>query len=408
MPRWSSKAPRSATEWGIRGGLALGVAVLGYISVTHTLAYTVRANATEHAHALAPGDGRITSLVAQRLAGVAASPGDRSRSDALARLALQQDPTAVVAVTTLGLNAQLKGNTAQARRLFAYAERLSRRELQTQLWAIEDGVGRSDIPAILYNYDIALRTSRNASEVLFPILASALGDPEIRGALVKTMIGRPLWGPSFINFASANASSEAATSLFRSLSRAGVPITDEPRARVVTSMIKQGHVNEAWAYYVTFRQGANRQSSRDPRFMANIASPTPFDWVPANDDGITTSIQRNGTLGVFDFAAPSSVGGALLRQVQVLPPGKYALVGHSMALDQEPNVRPYWSLTCADGRELGRFELPNSTQGNGQFRGLFSVPSNCAVQTLMLVARPVDSVNGLTGQIDHVMIAPIR
>lgn len=407
MPRSVSKARRSATEWGVRSGLALGAAVLGYISVTHTLAYTVRVDTTEHAHMLAPGDGRITALAAQRLAGVGASPADRNRSDALARLALQQDPVAVVAVTTLGLNAQVKGNTASARRLFAYAGRLSRRELQTQLWAIEDGVGRSDVPTILYNYDIALRTSQNASEILFPILASALGDPEIRGALVKTMIGRPVWGPSFINFASANASSEAATSFFRRLSRVGLPITDEPRARLVASMIKQGNVSEAWAYYATFRRGANRRSSRDPKFAADTASPTPFDWVPANDDGITTSIQRNGSLGVFDFAAPSSVGGALLRQVQMLLPGEYTLVGHSMAIDQEPNARPYWSLTCNDGRELGRFEVPNSAQGNGRFNGRFLVPSNCAVQTLMLVARPVDSVNGLSGQIDHVMIAPI-
>jgi hypothetical protein len=323
-------------------------------------------------------------------------------------LALQQDPTAVVAATTLGLNAQLKGDTARARRLFTYAGRLSRRELQTQLWAIEDGVGRSDVPSILYNYDIALRTSRNASEVLFPILASALGDSEIRAALVKTMKGKPLWGPSFINFASANAPSEAATSFFLSLSRVGLPITDEPRARVITSMIKQGHVNNAWAYYATFRRGANRRSSRDPKFTADIASPTPFDWVPANDDGITTSIQRNGALGVFDFAAPSSVGGALLRQVQMLLPGKYALVVHSMAIDQEPNARPYWSLTCNDGHELGRFEMPNSSQGNGRFQGRFSVPANCPVQTLMLVARPVDSVTGLSGQIDHVLIAPIQ
>lgn len=408
MPRRLSKTRRSGAEWAVRATLALTAAILGYLSVAYTLGYTLRASATERGHTLAPTDGRVTALMAQRLAGLDARPVDRRRADELARVALLHDPTSVIAASTLGLDAQVMGNTTGARRLFSYAEKLSRRELQTQMWSIEDAVGRGDVSGVLHHYDVALRTSRNAPDVLFPILASAISDADIRKALLKTMMGRPVWGPSFVNYASANAQSEAAIRLFQSMARAGLTVTDEPRARVVSAMITQGRAKSAWVYYTTFRPGANPRTSRDARFATGPALPTPFDWVAVNDDGMSASIQRNGSAGIFDFAAPPSVGGVLLRQVQVLPPGAYRLAGHSIGISQDAGIRPYWMLSCNDGRELGRVDMPNSTDAKGMFKGRFKVPSDCPVQSLMFVARPTDNAAGLSGQIDWVRLAPLR
>lgn len=91
----------------------------------------------------------------------------RREADRLARLALRQDPTAVAALATLGLNAQIRGDTNSARRYFAYSDKLSRRSLTTRLWAIEDAVARDDIPAALRNYDVALRTSAIRTRTAF-------------------------------------------------------------------------------------------------------------------------------------------------------------------------------------------------------------------------------------------------
>ena len=408
MPRRLSKTRRSRAEWSVRGMLALTAAALGYVSVAYTLGYSLRTSATERGHRLAPADGRITALMAQRLAKIDARAADRHLANRLARAALLQDPTAVVAASTLGLNAQLAGDTKSARRLFSYAEKLSRREFQTEIWAIEDAVGRGDVPGVLHHYDVALRTSRSAPDVLFPILASAISDSDIRSALLKTLMNGPVWGPSFVNYASANAESDAAIRLSQSMTRAGLAVTDEPRARVVSAMIGQGRARSAWAYYTTFRANADPRISRDARFNADVKLPTPFDWVAINDDGMSASIQRNGNAGIFDFAAPPSVGGALLRQMQVLPTGEYRLAGHSIGIDQDVAVRPYWLLNCSDGRELGRVNIPNSIQAKGMFEGRFTVPADCPVQSLMLVARPTDNVVGLSGQIDWVRLEPLR
>src|SRR3546814_9359723 len=95
----------------------------------------------------------------------------------------------------------MHGDRAGGERLLAYSQTLSRRDLRTQLMAIELAVARDDIPSALRHYDIALRTKKNAPDLLFPVLTSALTNPTIRTELVKTLGGRPTWSHDFISHA---------------------------------------------------------------------------------------------------------------------------------------------------------------------------------------------------------------
>lgn len=407
MPRRRRATRRSAREWTVRGVVAAIVAGVGWISVSHTLGYTIRLADPAGAHRLAPGDGRVTAQLAQQLAGVNATAADRTRADQVARAALDQAPLAVAAVSTLGIDAQIRGDTAGARRLFAYAERVSRRDLQTQLWAVEDAVGRGDVLGALRHYDIALRTTRNAPELLFPVLVSALPEPPIRKALAATLAARPIWAADFIAYAAGNSPDPRATAdLFLALRRAGVAVPEDSGVVLIRTLAARDLMDSAWSYYALTHAHADRRRSRDPRFTAEPASPSIFDWTPVSDAGTSATIQRAGRGGLVDFAAPASVGGPLLRQVQLLPPGEYRIQGHSIGINQPVEASPYWALTCADGRELGRVVVPNSTQANGMFAGRFSVPTGCPSQTLTLIARPSDAVLGLSGQIDWVELKP--
>ena len=407
-PQRNSLARRSAMEWGVRGLLAAIAVAAGSVSVSYALGYTLKANPAQ-AHALAPGDGRITARLSQAFATIKATTADRAKADRLAREALRQDPTAVAAVATLGLNAQIRGETATARRLFVYSQTLSRRDLQTQLWAIEEAVARNDIPGALRRYDIALRTKRNAANLLFPVLASAVDDPAIRSALIKTLSATPHWGESFIYYAgSEGPDPRAVARLYLGLRRTGVTVAEGWGALLIDRLIKAGFPDDAWAYYASLRPGVDRRMSRDLRFTADIDARTPFDWTPANDAGLATSIQHGEQGGFFEFATPPGAAGALLRQVQILPPGDYRLEGRSSGIDQAEGSRPYWALTCQSGRELGRVAMPNSAQANGAFAGRFSVPAGCPAQTLSLVARPSELVGGVVGQIAQVRLYPAR
>lgn len=399
-------ARRSPQEWTVRLALAAVAVVLGYYSVTFSIAQVVVKRDPALAYRLAPYDGRITAAYATSLAGTDATSEDRARADVLAKRALQQDPTAVAAAATLGINADVRGDKAAARRYFGYAQKLSRRDLRTQLFMIEDAVQRNDIPGALHQYDITLRVFPNLSEMLYPVLASASTDPTIRRELTKTLAGKPLWSESFVDYVAGNSPDPKSTAaLLLDLRRAGVAVSETARARAVNTLIAGRELGAAWSYYAAIHPGADRRRSRDPRFAANLEAPSQLDWAPINDgSGLTTSIQG----GIFDFAAPASVGGPMLRQVQLLPPGSYRLSGHSAGIEQATGALPYWTLRCQDERELGRIEVPNSSVANGNFTGTFSVPAGCPVQTLVLMARSSDAVSGLSGQIDRVALVPAQ
>lgn len=395
---------RSAAEWTVRVALAAVVVVLGLYGVSFSAAQAVLRSNPALAYRLAPYDGRITAAYATSLAGIDASPSDRARSDILAKRALLQDPTAVAAAATLGVNAEIRGDKASARRYFGEAQKLSRRDLRTQLFMIEDAVQRNDIPGTLRQYDVTLRVFPALGDMLYPVLTAASGDPIIRGELVKTLSRRPAWGASFIVFAATHTTdAKAIGNLLSSLRLADVPISETSDAGIIDALLASRDWNAAWSYYQRIRAGVDRRRSRDPHFVSTFETPTQLDWRSTSDDSaLATSIQN----GVFDFTAPPSVGGPMLQQVQLLPAGRYRLNGHSLGIEQSPGALPYWTLRCRDGRELGRVEVPNSSVAKGNFSGIFSVPPDCPLQTLDLLARPSNAVTGLSGQIDHLEVVP--
>ncbi|MCM3681731.1 hypothetical protein [Sphingomonas paucimobilis] len=320
---------------------------------------------------------------------------------ALARQALLQDANAVAAVVTLGIDAEMRGDVAAARRFFGYAQKLTRRDQRTQSWLIEDySLRRQDIAGALHQYDIALRGIPRLAETLYPVLGAASANAGVRKELVKTLAQRPVWAPTFIDFVANSNAIDATTSasLMAALRQSHVPVSQTAQNRVINALVNAGNLEEAWHYYALFHPGVTRARSRDPKFAGAGDNPSQFDWVPVSDTSITTNI----TGGIFDFAVSASVGGVLLRQLQLLPAGTYRLSGHTSGIDQPNEARPYWTLTCRDGRELGRVDLPNSSTNGGRFASIVTIPSKCPIQLLSLVARPSDSIGGLTGQIDRV------
>lgn len=401
-------AQRSPVEWVVRGLLLVLIVGVGSIVLRATMGNVLQSNPIL-AHAFAPFDGRITARLAQQILERNGAAPQATAAERFARLALVQDATAVRAVSTLGLVLQLRRDISGARRAFAYARSLSRRDLQTQLWAIEDAVSRNDISGALAQYDIALRTSSVAPGLLFPVLASAVSDPAIRAGMIKTLARKPSWCGNFINYLVESGPDPISTArLLIDMHRSGVMQSDSPKALLISRLIEGGFYDQAWTYYSAFRHGELRDESRDPNFLADNPDPTPFDWNIINEGGVSTSIQRGERGGIFDFSASAAVGGRVLQQVQMLPAGHYRLEGHSRAIDQSPDALPYWELTCRDGRPLGRVNLLNSNKANGWFAGQFSVPEGCALQTLALFARPADSISGVAGQIDYVRLFRIR
>lgn len=397
-------ARRSPVEWGVRVALASVIAGLGYFTVAQSLAEVLPDRDIERAHQLAPDNAPVTAKLSRLSILADPSATRRGRAEALAREALRKDPTAVAAVTTLGIIAEARQNIVEARRLFAYADQLTRRDLLSRLWLIEDAVRRGDAGQALHHYDIALRTSRASQDILFPVLATASSDPSIAADLVETLKTRPAWAEAFLSFVPSNSGDPRSTArLFLALRKAGVPVPVAAQTTLINTLIAMKRYSEAWAYYATLRPGADRSRSRDPGFSDPIEQPSSFDWVPASSaSGLSAAIQRGPNGGLFDFSAPAGIGGQMLRQMQFLPRGIYVLEGHSINIAQQNESSPYWRLACAsDDRELGRVIVSNSAENGGHYTGKISVPADCPAQNLEFVARPSNAVMGLAGQLDH-------
>lgn len=387
-----------------RAALALVVVTVGYFSVTFSLAHVLVKVDPGRAHQLASYDGRNTARLSAKLIGPGTTSASRLRGGELAKLALKQAPTVVAAASTLGINAQIQGDEAGARRAFVFAQKLSRRDPISQLWAIEDSVARGDIRGALRHYDIALRTKPALAGVLFPVLTAAVSEPLIRTELVRTLATKPAWSEDFVNQAAIQGKDpRGLAAMFVDLRRARIAVPEMAQAGLVNSLLANSLIDQAWSYYRSIRAGADRRRLRDPDFKAALAVPSNLDWTAINVGGVTTTI-ANGT---FEYFAPASVGGVLLQQMQVLPAGAYRLVGISDRLDQSAAASPYWALACRDGRELGRVEMPALARNDGKFGGVLQVPAGCPVQVLTLVARASDSVSGSSGRIDRVELFPI-
>lgn len=373
-----------------------------------TLANVIAGIDARAANALALGDGRIMAAAAAQEFAAAPDSSKTSMAAKLAEEALRRDPTAVDALKVLALQAQMRSEEALTDRLFGYSVALSRREFAPQMWRIEKDVARGDIDGALRNYDLALRTSEKARETLFPVLASSIVEPKIRERLITLLEVAPAWNRAFIQFASDKGSQPYAVSqLFRESEGKGFPIETVDEARLVSRLVTRGLMDEAWNYYRTFRSGVDRSRSRDPDFNLGIEAPTPFDWNVGNMPGLSAAILRQGDRGFLDFALPASTRATVVRQTQLLPPGSYSLKGRSQGVDQAERSLPYWVITCLDGFELGRVDLPASNQAFDTFSLRFSVPSDCPVQNLSLVARVSDKIEGVTGRIENVQIAPV-
>src|SRR3546814_7836063 len=100
-----------------------------------------------------------------------------------------------------------------------------------------------------------------------------------------------------------------------------------------------------------------------------VEARTVLDWSAVNGTGVSTAILPEAQNGLFDFTVSMGNGGPLLQQLQMLPAGDYVLEGHSIGIEQPARSRPYWIVRCQTGGEIGRVELPHSSQAGGRFQG---------------------------------------
>jgi len=396
--------------WGRVGRARLLAAILilavGVYAGVQAFAQAVRQRAPDIALQLTPGDARSLASKAELLTRDSPSPVRWAMAAEFARRALERDPMLPSAAATLGFRAGLNGDNETAASAFAYSQALSRRDLKTHLWAIEYAVQREDVPGALRHYDLALRTSGKAPAILFPVLASAIADAEIRRSLVPLLVKRTAWVTPFINFvAESPVDARATAALFSDLRRRGFVFPNGAEASLLGALVTSRDFATARTYLAAESSQVSSRS-RLPRFSGNPAIPSPFDWNPQNDVGVMTSIQQGNQGGVFVFSTVAGTGGPILRQLQLLAPGQYEVVSRLVSIDpMEASLA--WTIQCVDGGELARIPViprPEMPVRNGRF----TVGPGCPAQWLILNVSPGELAGGVSGELDYAEIRPLE
>lgn len=387
----------------VRLGLAALLAILLAVTLCHGLATRLNRSSPQRAIAMAPWYARALAWQSQTVFGDGRDPERRRNAADLARRALRRDPTSIVAVTTLGLKAQVE-RPANARPLFRYAQALSRRDVRSQLWLIEDAVARGDTGQALHHYDVALRTSSTAPALLYPVLATAIGDPAIRRGLMAVFQTRPAWEESFLTGVTINGPDfVGVATLLLDMRRAGMTVPPMAVANLVGSLAARGNVAQAWQMYALTHPRADRMRPRDYGFVGAGMPIPPFDWMLLDENGVSAIIAPDHG-GSLDVQAPATTGGTVARQLQYLPPGRYRLQAHATGA-MRTGPQPYWSITCTGGRSLVRLLLTVSREAPTASATDFTVPTDCPAQSLALVVQPVDDPEGVAFSVQDVDIA---
>lgn len=389
-----------------RGALALGIAALAFVVGQSSLAMALADKDPARAATLDPGNAVALSNLA--LAQLTAEGVDAERLEqvgAMATTAILADPSLPLAAVGAGLARSQRDGEDSMVSAFRYADALSRRELPTNIWFIEEATARGDIGDAMAYYDTAMRTSRNSKTLLFPRLVDSIDDPRYIAPLADTLARNPAWRTDFVQHAAQNAEDlDALGSLLVALERQGSPAAPMAKSTALNRFVAADDLAGAWRVYSALNPEAARQPLRNGEFAVETDPATPFDWNFLQQSGVIAEPRENERGANFFFSAPMDWAGPVASQTLRLPPGRYRLIGSAYDLQLNEEERPYLALSCMRSLEEQRFDLPRSDEDGRAFTWQFSIPTSCAFQSLSIVLRAGNTPDGVQGWIENMRI----
>jgi hypothetical protein len=353
---------------------------------------------------LSPGNAAFAIAAAAHLAGNEAGTRD-PRVRALEETALDRSATDPSAIAIRALEARVDGDARREARLFALSNAISRRNLPTRLWLIQNAVDHGDVTGALRNFDLALRTSADAPASLFPVLAAATADPQMTAPFAQ-LLDRPSdWRATFFHYVTTQTAS--ATGLARIVAhlhdRAWLA-TNALDDALIVRLVADGEFPVARQTYDVFHrnQGASLLV-RDGQF-SNPAAVFPFGWLLIQKGEIGAERSVIGGRPVLSYQALSGSDGAVANQLLTLPAGHYRFAVRAAIDATDPQSPPYWTLTCAgDGAtQIGLLDAP--VMRNATAAKAMTVPAGCTAQWLVLSLRGSDQPSGQSGALTSVAL----
>ncbi len=333
----------------------------------------------------------------------------------LARAALRSQAINPDALAVLGFLSEVKGDAVAAERLVRASDRLSRRQSAVQLWLIESSVRKGDVAQALVHYDRALRTKPDTQKLLFPVLAAAITNPEIRSALKPYVRSKTGWADQFLLYASSQAPDLRA--VVDLVTETGGPVDPGNNMRqkqiLLSSLVSKGAYDDARRVYrlmpgqkeARLISPAFDASDKDARFGA-------MGWQIFDDPDAGGSFEngedRNRVrLSVFANAATTR---PVATRLLYLAPGSYRLSVVLAAIEPGDGGYLRWQLRCMAGAAASAAPIWVQDSTANIDGAAITVPTTCAVQRLELIAAggrgETGGQSGLEAVISDVSLRP--
>jgi hypothetical protein len=316
--------------------------------------------------------------------------GDEAISEA--RQALADSPLSPGALTLLARVSEHNSTPAKTAALMQLASRVDQRNLEAQLWLLDQDVQNARIPEVLRRIDVLLRgQSVQVKDRLISALAPVLTSAAYRPAFVAVLEMGPTWRSPVLEKLAESANDLAGLDrLYASLRTIRNPLTAEELEPFLNRLVKEGRLDDAynaWTQSLPLERLSNLGYLYNARFQYTITN-LPFDWVFAPVEGALARAEvENGRrildVDFFGFRVAFQHVSHLLT----LSPGSYRFSGQERSQNLQNERGLWWRLACDGGTNatLGSTDLVSGETPWREFRVDFEVPKdNCPYQKLVL------------------------
>ena len=364
---------------------------LAWLSFIHAVANITWQQNPDMALRFVPDHPLALSRKADELFAAKQDPATLAKVEAMAKQSLRGGALNPVAIRLLGYVADVRGDRKRARQLMLLSQKVSRRDFGTQLWLIEDAVARNDKKQALYHYDIAMRTTPSSFPVLFPTLAGALSDPEVRTGLVPFVKQAPEWLLSFLPYAIGTMESHEYLVDLLVLSGS---LPDRPEYKgqsnyLLNTLAAKNNFSSFERYYLSLRNASplalsTASMTKDTVSIAYPAAGWQLTESPSIGGGFSEP-NKNGRFTLSAFAG-SGERGEVMRKYLFLKPGNYRFSAQYEAQQSAADSDIRWDLICASQKTPISKWFTNKAVKSGRSGDTkaFTLTPDCPHQLLLL------------------------
>lgn len=370
----------------------LALASLGWRALTLGMAEHYASTDPERALRWRPAHAVALARRADQLAGA----GAWDDAVELARASLHSSPLQQRAYRVLAGAAEAGGDADSAYALYRIAARHLPRDLPTRTWLYNHHISSGDASAAIADLDIMLRARPQLIPALAEIIIGVATQAQTQPAFATALGASPPWRSSVLPLLVQQSSDVDALAKLLAVLRAQASGLDaNTQDHWIERLIRERRYADAYVQWVSDLPTAQREVIGNV-FNGGFDFPISdggFDWRTEPVVGARLDLQagetaKSGSALRISFD-DQRVAFHHLKQLLLLPPGRYRLDGR-VRLDELRNERGLvWELRCAE--DMAEIAIGTPLSGSAPWQDLtmeFNVPSaGCAAQWLQLVLR---------------------